>query len=72
LLVDDNELVRDAMAEQLMALGHRVSAAKDGETMRRLLDTPDHVDLIVLDALMPDESSVTLALHARDRLPSSL
>ena len=67
MLVDDNELVRDAMAEQLVAQGHRVSVAMDGETMRQFLDTPDPVDLIVLDALMPGESSATLALHARDR-----
>jgi DNA-binding response OmpR family regulator len=67
LLVDDNELVRDAVAEQLVAQGHRVSVATDGETMRQFLDTPDPVDLIVLDALMPGEPAVTLALHARDR-----
>ena len=46
-------------------LGHRVSVAVDGETMRRFLDTPDRVDLIVLDALMPGEPTVTLALHAK-------
>jgi DNA-binding response OmpR family regulator len=67
LLVDDNELVREAMAEQLVAQGHRVSVAMDGETMRQFLDTHDPVDLIVLDALMPGDSSATLALHARDR-----
>lgn len=67
LLVDDNGLVRDVVAEQLVALGHRVSIAVDGDSMRRFLDTPDSVDLIVLDALMPGEPAVTLAIHARER-----
>ena len=67
LLVDDNESVRDVIAEQLVEVGHRVSIAGDGETMRRFLDTPDPVNLIILDALMPGESAVTLALHAKDR-----
>lgn len=66
MLVDDNEPVRDVIAEQLVELGHRVHVASDGETMRQFLDRPEHVDLIVLDALMPGESGVSLALHARD------
>ena len=67
LLVDDDEFVREAIAEGLVQLGYRVSVAIGGETMRQFLDTPDPVDLIVLDALMPGEPTVTLALHARDR-----
>lgn len=65
--MDDNEPVRDVIAEQLVELGHRVSVASDGATMRQSLDTPAPVDLILLDALMPGESGVSLALHARDR-----
>ena len=67
MLVDDDEFVRTVIAEALVELGYRVSVAIDGETMRQFLDTPDPVDLIVLDALMPGEPAVTLALHARDR-----
>lgn len=67
MLVDDDELVREAIAEGLVELGYRVSVAIGGETMRQVLDTPDPVDLIVMDALMPGEPTVTLALHARDR-----
>lgn len=67
LVVDDEKSVREVIAEQLAATEYRVSVASDGATMRRFLDTPEPVDLIVLDALMPGEPAVTLALHARDR-----
>ena len=67
LVVDDEKSVREVIAEQLAATGYRVSLASDGATLRRFLDTPEPVDLIVLDALMPGEPAVTLALHARDR-----
>ena len=65
--MDDDELVRKVLVEQLGELGYRVSVALDGDTMRQFLDTPDPVDLIVMDALMPGEPAVPLALHARDR-----
>ena len=67
LVVDDDGDVRQVIADMLLDLGYRVSLAKGGATMRAFLATPDAVDLIVLDALMPGETSVELALHARDR-----
>jgi two-component system, OmpR family, response regulator len=67
LVVDDDGDVRDVIANFLLDAGYRVSLAKDGEAMRAFLETPDPVDLIVLDASMPGEPSLTLALHAKDR-----
>jgi len=67
LVVDDDGDVRDVIADHLTDLGYRVSVATGGETMRAFLETPDPVDLIVLDASVPGEPSVSLALHAKDR-----
>jgi CheY-like chemotaxis protein len=67
LVVDDDGDVRDIIADLLGDLGYRVSVATGGETMRAFLKTPDTVDLIVLDAVMPGEPSVTLALRAKEQ-----
>jgi two-component system, OmpR family, response regulator len=67
LVVDDDGDVRQVIADMLLALGYRVSLAKGGEAMRAFLETPDAVELIVLDATMPGEPSVNLALHAKRR-----
>jgi len=67
LVVDDEEDVRNVVANMLVDLGYRVTVARDGKTMRAALEKPDPVDLIVLDALMPGERSETLAEHVRER-----
>jgi len=67
LVVDDDGDVRDIIADTLVDLGYRVSVATGGETMRAFLETPDPVDLIVLDASVPGEPSLSLALHAKDQ-----
>ena len=67
LVVDDDGDVREIIADTLVDLGYRVSVATGGETMRAFLETPDPVDLIVLDASVPGEPSLSLALHAKDQ-----
>jgi two-component system, OmpR family, response regulator len=66
LVVDDDSDVRDVLAEMLRAYGYRVSCAVDGALMRDFLKGDDPVNTVVLDALMPGESSTTLALHAKE------
>ena len=67
LVVDDDGDVREVICDLLLSLGYRVSLARGGETMRAFLDSPDPVDVIVLDANMPGEPSVGLALHAKEQ-----
>ena len=67
LVVDDDGDVREIIADTSVDLGYRVSVATGGETMRAFLETPDPVDLIVLDASVPGEPSLSLALHAKDQ-----
>ena len=66
LVVDDDSDVRDVLAEMLRAYRYRVSCALDGALMRDFLKGDDPVNTVVLDALMPGESSTTLALHAKE------
>ena len=70
LVVDDEGGVRFVVVEMLKEHGYRVSAAGGGEAMRVFLKGEDPVDEIILDALMPGESSAALAMHAKElRLP---
>lgn len=70
LVADDNPEVLEVIAEMLRQHGDRVSVAIGGESMRAVLDADDPVDAVILDALMPGESSDDLAVYARGlRLP---
>jgi DNA-binding response OmpR family regulator len=66
LVVDDDGDVRQIIADLLLDLGYRVSLAAGGEAMGAFLDAADPVDLVVLDATMPGEPSVSLALRAKE------
>jgi len=66
LVVDDDGDVRSILVDILRDREYRVSSAVDGITMRQFLEGNDPVDAIVLDAAMPGESSVTLALLAKE------
>ncbi len=55
LLVDDEELVRDIGRELLEAMGYRVISAKDGrEAVEVYEEHRDHIDLVLLDLVMPN------------------
>ena len=70
LVVDDNADVRNVIREILREAGYRASEAPDGPSMREFLKTGEPVDAIILDAVMPGEPGVSLALHARQlRIP---
>jgi len=54
LVVDDEEVVRQATASFLEELGYRVSLAEDGgSAVRRFAQDPRGVDLVLLDLVMP-------------------
>ena len=66
LVVDDNGDVRDVIVAILESHNFRVSYAANGSLMRDFLQTADPVDCVVLDALMPGEAGISLALHLKD------
>jgi two-component system OmpR family response regulator len=66
LVVDDDGDVRDVIIAILEDYNFRVSSAASGSSMRDFLQTDDPVDCVVLDALMPGEANISLALHLKE------
>ena len=64
LVVDDDREIRTLVAQFLTKHGYRVTSAKDGEEMARILET-GRVDLIVLDLMMPGDDGLTLCRRLR-------
>jgi two-component system OmpR family response regulator len=70
LVVDDDREIRNLLARFLVKHGLRVSTAKDGLEMMRVLDGAA-IDLVVLDLMLPGEDGLSLCrkLHAKCTLP---
>jgi DNA-binding NtrC family response regulator len=66
LVVDDDGDVQDVICNILEDGGFRVSRSANGALMRGFLKTDDPVDAVVLDSLMPGETSASLARHLND------
>jgi len=64
LAVDDDESVRNLIAEYLTESGFRVTTVGNGRDMAAAL-AADPVDLIVLDVKLPGEDGFTLARNVR-------
>jgi two-component system OmpR family response regulator len=64
LVVDDDHDIRTLLAQYLEKNGLRVSVARDGKQMRRVLDRV-RVDLIVLDVMMPGDDGLKLCRKVR-------
>jgi len=70
LVVDDDSEIRTLLADYLEKNGLQVSVAPDGKEMRRVLSVA-HVDLVVLDIMMPGDDGLKLCreLRASSQLP---
>jgi len=64
LVVDDQKEICDVVQEYLTGEGYRVSTAHDGGGMRRVLGQ-SHIDLVILDLMLPGEDGLTLARSLR-------
>ncbi len=53
LLVEDDDALRQVLAEVLADEGYAVKAAPDGATALALVESGVHPDLVLLDLLMP-------------------
>lgn len=75
LLVDDHDILRELLAEQLQEFGYEVTRAASGEQAIALLEKGLPIDLLVTDLSMPGMDGVALirALqHKRRHLPAVL
>ena len=64
LVVDDDREIRDLLNRFLVKHGLRVSTARDGTEMSRILDGAA-IDLVVLDLMLPGEDGLSLCRKLR-------
>jgi PAS domain S-box-containing protein len=69
LLVDDEDLVRQAPADMLKEMGHRVIEAASGTAALGQLGSGPDFDLLITDYLMPGMRGSELVEEARRRTP---
>jgi DNA-binding response OmpR family regulator len=70
LLVEDDELVRDALARILVREGYLVLTAATGHDAIGLLRTPaSPIDVVLLDVGLPDVSGADLCARLREFFP---
>lgn len=70
LIVDDDHEIRELLSLYLTKHGFRATAVRDGKEMRRAL-ADWHIDMVILDLMLPGESGLSLCrdLRARSQIP---
>jgi DNA-binding NtrC family response regulator len=72
LVVDDEELIRWAVGEELVERGHTVLEASDGQTAKRILRIVEApIDAVLLDYQLPDSRDLGLLQDVRRLSPKS-
>jgi DNA-binding NtrC family response regulator len=72
LVVEDEALIRWAVAETLTEAGHRVVEAWDASSaLRAVADTSVPIDVVLLDFRLPDSDDLPLLATIRRQSPSS-
>ncbi len=66
LIVDDDREIRGLLAQYLEKHDFRTTAVADGKEMRRTMER-SHVDLVVLDLMLPGEDGLSLCRELRTR-----
>lgn len=64
LVVDDDRDIRELIVDYLHKSGYRATGAANGKEMRAVLDK-QHIDLVVLDVMMPGDDGLTLCRQLR-------
>jgi PAS domain S-box-containing protein len=70
LLVDDDPIVREVIAEHMTLAGYAVTSACTGDEALAMLDAGESVDLVLTDLSMPGIDGLTLAREAQRRRPA--
>lgn len=66
LVIDDDDDVRDTLAEVISSLGYTVLQACDGIAGLQLFEQHPEIDLILVDVVMPRMGGVEFAQHIRE------
>ncbi len=67
VVVDDDEGIRETLSEYLTDYGYRVTPLEDGSALRRLVESEEEIDLVLLDITMPGEDGLSLARYLSER-----
>lgn len=70
LVIDDDEAVRDSIAEMLTTAGYDVLQAADGFAGLALFEKR-HPDLILTDIVMPGSEGIEIILRIRETSPAT-
>jgi two-component system OmpR family response regulator len=65
LVVDDDEEIRDLLGRFLNKHGYRVTTARDGEEMWKVLAS-NKADLVILDVMLPGDDGLMLCRRLRE------
>ena len=69
LLVEDDDLVRDMLAQVLKRAGHEVNCAANGDEATEILQGSEP-DIMVTDIIMPKKSGITLISEVKNQHPN--
>ena len=69
LVVEDDELVREATVGNVMDLGHRVIEAADADAALQILDGGAAIDILFTDVRLPGKNGEQLAREAQQKRP---
>ncbi len=69
IVVDDDPLVLDLIAQLVRKLGHEAWKATNAADVLALLGGPGHFDLVILDVVLHGMSGIDLARRIQARFP---
>jgi two-component system, cell cycle sensor histidine kinase and response regulator CckA len=69
LIIEDDRAVRETTVRLLVRAGFKVAAAEDKAGALAALFGPDHIDLVVTDVIMPEQSGPELIRGLREQWP---
>ncbi|MFZ0548403.1 MAG: response regulator [Candidatus Promineifilaceae bacterium] len=71
LLVEDNQMTRDAIQQTLELLGYQILATGSGQEAIKLFeDDPETVDLVISDMIMPEMGGIEFYKTLKSRHPN--
>jgi two-component system response regulator (stage 0 sporulation protein F) len=68
LLVEDDDLVRDMLAQMLERASHKLITATNGEEAVEILKN-NEPDIMITDIIMPKKSGITLISEVKNKHP---